>query len=74
MTILDIVPEMEEKKEAAGAAVKLHEAQDLGSFNNYVDIILLFDDHLPTSAWTFCTLRVEKEDHLPPHLVHVVFE
>ena len=61
LTILNIVPEMEEKKEAGGAGLKLHEAQDLGSFNDYVDIILLLDDHLLTSAWTFCTLRVDKK-------------
>ena len=62
LTILNIVPpEMEEKKEAGGVGLKLHEAQDLGSFNDYVDIILLLDDHLPTTAWTFCTLRVDKK-------------
>ena len=47
LTILDIVPEMEEKKEAGGAGLKLHEAQDLGSFNNYVDIILLIFTYQP---------------------------
>ena len=40
---------------------------DQVSFNNYVDIILPFFDHLPTSTWTFFTLNVEKWrflDHL----------
>ena len=49
-----------------------------GSFNNYVDMILPFFDHLPTSTWTFFTLNVDQSWHFlttyPPHLVHVVFE
>ena len=48
------------------------------SFNNYVDMILPFFDHLPTSTWTFFTLNVDKNGDFcttyPPHLVHVVIE
>ena len=50
----------------------------MGPFNNYVDKILTFFDYLPTSTWTFITLKVDKKKHFltiyPPHLVHVVFE
>ena len=49
-----------------------------GSFNNYVDMILPFFDHLPTCTWTFITLNVDQNWHIlttyPPHLVHVVIE
>ena len=49
-----------------------------GSFNNYVDMILPFFAHLPTSTWTFFTLNVDQNWHFlstyPPHLVHVIFE
>ena len=49
-----------------------------GSFNNYVDMILSFFDHLPTPTWTFITLNVDQNWHFlttyPPHLVHVVFQ
>ena len=49
-----------------------------GPFNNYVDKILTFFDHLPISTWTSFTLNVDKMKQFlttyPPHLVHVVFE
>ena len=48
------------------------------SFNNYVDIISHFVDHLSIFTWTFFTLNVDKKKHFlttyPPHLVQVVFE
>ena len=42
----------------------------MGTFNDYVDIILLpFFDHVLTSKWTFLTLNMDKNrnflDHLP---------
>ena len=52
----------------------LRAAQCLGSFNNYVDIIFVFFDHLSTSMWIFFTQNVNKNPIYPPHLVHVVFE
>ena len=50
-----------------------------GAFNDYVDKIWSFFDHiLPTSMWTFLTLNGDKNrdflDHLLPLLVHVVIE
>ena len=50
-----------------------------GSFNNYVDIILPFFEHLSTSMVTFFILNVDNNWHFlityhPPHLFHVVFE
>jgi hypothetical protein len=49
-----------------------------GSFNNYVDMIKPFFDHLPTSTWAGFTLNVEKNWHFwttyPPHHVHIVIE
>ena len=48
-----------------------------GSFNNYVDIFLLFFDQLPTSTRTFFTLNVGKKGYFwttyLPDIVHVVF-
>ena len=48
------------------------------TFNDYVDTILAFFDHLPTFTWTFVTLTVDKIDIFwttyPPLLVHVVIE
>ena len=52
----------------------LRAGQCLGSFNNYVDIIFVFFDHLSTSMWIFFTQNVNKNPIYPPHLVHVVFE
>ena len=50
----------------------------MGSFNNYLDIILLFFDHLSTFAWTLFILNVDKKGQFwttyPSHLVHLVFE
>ena len=47
----------------------------VGSFNNYVDIILPYFDYLPTLMLTFFTLNVDKNRHFltayPPHLVHL---
>ena len=49
-----------------------------GSFNNHVDIILLFFDHPPTSVDSFYVVNMDKNDNYwttyPPPLVHVVFE
>ena len=46
-----------------------------GSFNNYVDMIWLFFDHLPTSMWTFFTLNMDQNWHFlttqSPHFVLV---
>ena len=41
------------------------------SFNNYVDMILLFFDHLPTSTWTCFTLKWTKMEIFgpPTHLI-----
>ena len=36
---------------------------DEESFNNYVDKIVSFFDHLPTSTWTFFTLNVDKNGY-----------
>ena len=48
------------------------------SFNNYVDIMLPFLDHRPTSMWTFYTLNLDKNGRVwstyPPHLVHVIIK
>ena len=52
----------------------LRAAQCLGSFNNYVDIILVLFDHLSTSMWILFTRKVHKNPPYPPQLVHVVFE
>ena len=35
----------------------------LGSFNDYVDMILPFFDHLPTSTWTFFSLYMDQNWH-----------
>ena len=49
-----------------------------GTFIDYEDTILLFFDHLPTSAWTFLALNVDKNRVFwityPPLLVHLVIE
>ena len=51
---------------------------DMGSFNNYVDMILPFFDRLLTFTLTFFALNVDQNWHFlttyPPHFVHVVFE
>ena len=48
------------------------------SFNNYVDNILLFFDHLPTSKWILFNLNLDKNINFfttfLPHFVQVVFE
>jgi hypothetical protein len=56
-------------------------ASHRGPFNDYVDKILHFFDHLPTSNWAILTLNVDKNRHFrldsltyPPHLVRVVIE
>ena len=40
------------------------------TLNYYVDTILSFFDHLPTSKWTFLTLKVDRNNHFwpPTHL------
>ena len=51
---------------------------EMGPSKNYVDKILTIFDYLPTSMWTFFTLKVDKKKHFLttylPHLVHVVCE
>ena len=48
------------------------------AFNNYVDTLMLFFDHLPTSSWTFFTLNVDKDRYFCAtyqlYLFHVVIE
>ena len=49
-----------------------------GPLKNYADKILTIFDYLPTSMWTFFTLKVNKKKHFlttnPPNLVYIVFE
>jgi hypothetical protein len=48
------------------------------TFNDYVDTVLPFFDHIPISTWTFLTLNVDNNRTFwtayPPLIVHVVID
>ena len=63
---------------ASGLAPPKNNRGALGTFNDYVDTILSFFDHLLTSTWTLLTLGVDKNKHFwttyPPLPFLVVIE